>query len=58
MEQVYTAAELAPKLRITYGTLMRLTRTNKIPHFKVGRQVMFTKTEIDEWIKKGGTAKG
>lgn len=34
-----------------YDKLMQLVRLNKIPNYRIGRRVLFTKESLDAWIE-------
>jgi excisionase family DNA binding protein len=44
--------EMAKKLDVPVSWLYSRTRTNDIPHYKVGKYVRFAESEIWEWLKK------
>ncbi len=44
--------EMASKLAVPVSWLYSRTRTNDIPHYKVGKYVRFDESEIWEWLKK------
>jgi excisionase family DNA binding protein len=44
--------EMAKKLDVPVSWLYSRTRTNDIPHLKVGKYVRFNETEVWEWLKK------
>jgi excisionase family DNA binding protein len=44
--------ELAKKLDVPVSWLYSRTRTNEIPHLKLGKYVRFDESEIWEWLKK------
>ena len=43
--------EMASKLDVPVSWLYSRTRTNDIPHYKVGKYVRFAESEIWEWLK-------
>jgi excisionase family DNA binding protein len=43
--------EMASKLDVPVSWLYSRTRTNEIPHYKVGKYVRFNESEIWEWLK-------
>ena len=51
IEHYYTIEELSKYLQIPINTLYRYTMKKKIPCFKVGRRVRFSKESIDSWVK-------
>jgi excisionase family DNA binding protein len=44
--------EMASRLDVPVSWLYSRTRTNDIPHYKVGKYVRFDESEIWEWLKK------
>ena len=44
--------EMATKLNVPVSWLYSRTRTNDIPHYKVGKYVRFDESEIWKWLKK------
>jgi excisionase family DNA binding protein len=49
--------DLAEYLHCHYSSVYRLTRQGIIPSFKLGGGWRFLKSEIDQWIAKGGGEK-
>ena len=49
---IFTMDELCEYLGISKNTLYMLTSKNRIPHFKVGRQIRFRKAVIDKWAEE------
>ena len=47
---------MAEKLDVPQSWLYSRTRTNEIPHFKVGKYVKFVESEVMEWIRKQNEA--
>ena len=43
---------MAKKLDVPKSWLYFRTRTNEIPHYKIGKYVRFDEAEVWEWIKK------
>ena len=43
--------EMAKKLDVPVSWLYSRTRTNDIPHFKVGKYVRFDVNQVMEWLK-------
>ena len=48
--------ELARKLNVQPSWIYSRTRTNDIPHYKVGKYVRFDESEIWEWLKQQNEA--
>jgi excisionase family DNA binding protein len=47
---------MAKKLDVPVSWLYARTRTNEIPHLKVGKYVRFDESEVWEWLKKQNEA--
>ena len=45
-------AECADYLTISRSTIYQLTSKQKIPHYKIGKRLMFKVSEVDEWVFK------
>jgi excisionase family DNA binding protein len=48
--------QMALKLDVPVSWLYSRTRTNDIPHYKVGKYVRFDESEIWEWLKQQNEA--
>jgi excisionase family DNA binding protein len=48
--------EMAKKLDVPVSWLYARTRTNEIPHLKVGKYVRFDESEVWEWLKQQNEA--
>ena len=48
--------EMASRLGVPVTWLYSRTRTNEIPHYKVGKYVRFDESEVWEWLKKENEA--
>ena len=48
--------EMASKLDVPVSWLYSRTRTNDIPHWKVGKYVRFDESEIWKWLKQQNEA--
>lgn len=44
--------EMASKLGVPVSWLYSRTRTNDIPHWKLGKYVRFDESEVWEWLKQ------
>jgi excisionase family DNA binding protein len=44
--------EMAEKLDVPRSWLYSRTRTNEIPHYKVGKYVRFDENEVMEWLRQ------
>ena len=51
-KELFTAEELAEKLRIHPHTVRRLARAGKLPGFKIGGQWRFEQKQMDELKKR------
>ncbi len=49
-----TLQEVADYLNCHYSTAFKLARRGDIPGFRLGGNWRFLKSEVDEWIAKGG----
>lgn len=45
-----TAEELAQLLRVSKGYIYKLAKTTDIPHYRIGRQILFSRKEIKDWL--------
>ena len=48
--------EMAAKLDVPVSWLYSRTRTNEIPHYKLGKYVRFDESDVFEWLKKQSEA--
>lgn len=48
--------EMAEKLDVPVSWLYSWTRTNEIPHYKVGKYRKFNESEVWDWLKKKNEA--
>jgi len=55
-ERWRTAAEAAEYLAISEATLQRWLSERKLPVHRVGRTLRFKLSEIDAWVRAGGTS--
>lgn len=55
-DEVLTYAEAARLLKVSDRTLMRLVADGKVPHYRVGVQVRFSRTALLEMVQSGGVA--
>jgi len=44
--------EVSKYLRIPKSTIYKYTMDKKIPFFKIGKQIRFSKDSIDKWVKQ------
>lgn len=50
------AQEVAEALGLPLHRVYALTRENRIPHVRIGRQVRYPVAKLVAWIEAGGTA--
>jgi putative molybdopterin biosynthesis protein len=48
--ELFTLDEISTYLKLTKGTVYKLCQARKLPYFKAGRQIRFSKKSIDKWI--------
>jgi excisionase family DNA binding protein len=51
-DEVLDYRGLSKYMKVAYGTLRHWVMEGKIPYFKIGRNVRFSKKAIDEWLVK------
>lgn len=51
-QQVFNAREAAEYLRISYDTILRLTRIGTIEHVKNGTSYIYKKEFLDDWLDR------
>jgi excisionase family DNA binding protein len=52
-EEVFDMKEALSYLKLSKGTMYRMTMDRLVPHYKVGKRLYFRKEELDAWIGKG-----
>ena len=55
-KNLISVKEMASKLDLPVSWLYSRTRTNEIPHFKIGKYVKFDESQVWDWIKKQNEA--
>jgi excisionase family DNA binding protein len=55
-QNLISIKEMASKLDVPVSWLYSRTRTNDIPHYKVGKYVRFDESEIWQWLKQQNEA--
>lgn len=55
-KEVFNTEEAATYLRISYEMLSRYARTKIIRSARNGKNYIFKKEWLDEWLEEGGTA--
>jgi excisionase family DNA binding protein len=53
--RLLTAREAAPILRVTRERVYELVRLGLIPSVRLGRQVRFSESALEDWIAGGGS---
>lgn len=51
IQQVLTTREAAAFLRVSVLTLRKNIRENKLPVHRMGRKLVFLKSELIEWLR-------
>ena len=58
MENTYMKVQEASEfLRTSTSTLYKLTMNSKIPHYKFGRNLLFKKEELIQFVENGDAGK-
>ncbi|WP_186579721.1 helix-turn-helix domain-containing protein [Aquibacillus kalidii] len=47
-----TVKETAAYMGVHTDTIYELVRKNAMPHFRMGRKILFTKEKIEAWVKE------
>lgn len=50
--QRFTVKEAAEYIGVSADSIYKMVREKQIPHFRIRRTILFSKTAIDEWIKE------
>ena len=58
LELTMTVEEVAKLLRVSRQTIYNMIRAGKIPHFRVGNKVRFSRTDIEAMMKPVPVTKG
>ena len=58
LEQTMTVEEVAKLLRVSRQTIYNMIRAGKIPHFRVGNKVRFSRADIEAMMKPVPVTKG
>jgi excisionase family DNA binding protein len=48
----FTCDDLAAYLHLSKSTIYKGTMSNRIPHIKAGKKLLFEKEAIDRWLQK------
>jgi excisionase family DNA binding protein len=51
-EQYLNVTQAAAYLTLSKSTVYQYLHYKKIPFFKIGERVVFSKSQLDKWIKK------
>ncbi|MFH1411343.1 MAG: helix-turn-helix domain-containing protein [Candidatus Omnitrophota bacterium] len=49
---IFTLDGICKYLKVSRHTIYKYTQNKKMPSFKVGKELRFRKSSIDEWINK------
>jgi excisionase family DNA binding protein len=49
-EPLLTADDAAALLRVRRSTVYELARTRRLPHVRVGRRILFVRSDLAEWV--------
>ena len=49
-EPLLTADDAAALLRVRRSTVYELTRTRRLPHVRVGRRILFVRSDLADWV--------
>jgi len=44
--------EAAEHIGCRYDKLLQMVRLGQVPHYRIGRRVLFTRETLDTWIKE------
>ena len=50
--KIYTMAEVASVLRVSYSTVVRLALSGELKSYKVGSRRMFKEEDVSEYLEK------
>jgi DNA binding domain, excisionase family len=53
-DEIMDINELSEYLKISKSTIYKFTQAKKIPFRRVGRNLRYLRSEIDQWIDEGG----
>jgi len=48
--EIMSAKEVATYLNISYWTLTEMVRRKEIPHFRIGKRILFRTDSLLEWV--------
>ena len=55
--EILTTKMVADYLNCHQSTVYRLVKDGRVPYFKLGGDLRFERSVIDEWIERGGGAR-
>ncbi len=55
---ILTLKQVAEYLKCHTSTMYRLVKNGGVPHFRLGGDIRFQKSTIDNWIKNNTSVKG
>ncbi len=55
--ELMTVEEIAEYLKVTTKTIYRLLKKGGIPSTRVGHLHRFIRSDINDWLRKGGSSK-
>lgn len=47
-----TVEEVAKYISVSTDMIYKMVREKAVPHFRIGRRILFRRSAIDEWISK------
>src|SRR3989338_5812378 len=51
-DKIYTLDEVSKYLKLSKSTLYKLSQTGRMPSVKIGKQLRFRKSSIDNWLSE------
>jgi excisionase family DNA binding protein len=57
LDEILTLKQVAEYLKCHTSTMYRLVKHGSVPHFRLGGDIRFQKSTIDNWINKKTYAK-
>lgn len=55
VKQTMSVKEAAHYLGVHHDTIYNMVRAKEIPHFRLRKRILFTRTCLDDWIKSKET---
>jgi excisionase family DNA binding protein len=49
-KKLMTIVELSEVIHLSRSTIYKRTCTNRIPHYKMGKKLLFDSEEIEKWL--------